>query len=96
MGLNPCRAFLQRAKFRERRARAQGPNEEEPFCGACYSADVPLLMGEATMAATKKLTSGQKAAQTRKRRAAGRKAAATRKRRAAAAKAAATRKKKKA
>ena len=53
------------------------------------------IRGEATMAATTKLTSGQKAAQTRKRRAAGRKAAATRKRNATAAKAAATRKRNK-
>ncbi len=58
--------------------------------------DSPTHMGEATMAATKKLTPAQKGAQTRKRRAAGRKAAATRKRRASAAKAAATRKKNKA
>jgi hypothetical protein len=63
-------------------------------CPVC-SSTLPTPYGEATMAATKKLTSGQKAAQTRKRRAAGRKAAATRKRKATAAKAAATRKKNK-
>ena len=63
-------------------------------CPVC-SGKLPTPYGEATMAATKKLTSGQKAAQTRKRRAAGRKAAATRKRNATAAKAAATRKKNK-
>ena len=93
--LNPCHRFWQRAIFRG----AAPPLKRQTRKNLCGCAIVQTHLcshGEATMAATKELTSGQKAAQTRKRRAAGLKAAATRKRRATAAKAAATRKKNKA
>ena len=93
--LNLCDRFLQRANFGAQRPPLKRQTRKN-LCG-CATVQTHLCShGEATMAATKKLTSGQKAAQTRKRRAAGFKAAATRKRRATAAKAAATRKKNKA
>jgi hypothetical protein len=90
------RDSFQRVTFRGAAPPAQAPKRGRTFCGCATVRTYLCSHGEATMAATKKLTSGQKAAQTRKRRAAGRKAAATRKRRATAAKAAATRKKNKA
>jgi hypothetical protein len=92
-----CMVWSIRAKAAPRRSkpRLEGRfiTPSEGLVCSVGSSTLRALFGEATMAASKKLTSGQKAAQTRKRRAAGRKAAATRKRNATAAKAAATRKK---